>query len=541
MVGVIEDDVLLDKRKFIRLNGVGLVVGISIFLNTETGIYMIVAVAGSFFVFHALNKKFWLKGFVVGSSALLMFLVLSFAFYGRGIFTSRFVVGILEVLFAFGSGFGDIPMVWGELQSVLYNTLTPMVSLASLGWIFATRTQRDSSISMQQKGYLAIFSILSILFLIKYINRAFQQNWLVASINTLIVISWWLYFFMKGLFVEFRDARNELVETSQLGSAYYIMALLLLYSCLLFFSYASVNIGDVLVINVAADGEEFPVIEEAPIGVRAFGYWPSLVRSVFLESNILEQNVAQMRYQVEPAQVDIDLIEGLLEPRERVSVFAENDFAYYLALRRASQFGYIPSKETVFDYYTDIWLNEQARLVFVESVPKRIAPEIHWTLKTNYLGYRPDIGGRIKVYARIEPGNEIIYTPLDQEMSNSLDGLLSRGDIMCENRLIYPSGVMNDSPVLDLPSGDYQINFWLSIADNKSNGGVVMIAITSEMGDLIKPREIFAHEFLESGQFQLFSVHLDLLDRMNGIEFIVEPMGKTKIFLEKIIIVRNDR
>ena len=61
-----------------------------------------------------------------------------------------------------GSGFADIPMVWSEFQTVVYNTISPLISLATIGWIAASVRQKPFLPHQKEKAYLLVFSILQI-------------------------------------------------------------------------------------------------------------------------------------------------------------------------------------------------------------------------------------------------------------------------------------------------------------------------------------------------------------------------------------------
>lgn len=528
------------QRNNIFLNiSTGLIIGLSIVANTETGIFMFFAAIGGYFLFYRFHKSFWLESVLTGVSALVSFILIGFFLFGSGMFTLRFFSGMFEAVLAFGTGFGDFPMVWGELQSVMYNTAAPMVSLATIGWIAATSQNDSKSISPQQYSYLTVFSLLSIFFLLKYLNRSFQQTWLVSSINYIIVIGWWLQYFLKNIFAGHSENRKN-NGSGVCGTGYVLASTSLAIFTLLFFTYASINIG------------EPPVREDAPVGLNAFGYWPSLAKSVFsnYHPSVFENEPRDDAD--EPTQGNIDFITAFTNHGDRISVFTDNDFAYYYAAQRAHQFGFIPGKWTLFNYYIDKWIAEKASPVFVESVPELIVPEVNSVLMANYLSYRSPTDGKLSVFLLFEHGDEITFKPAAPSGINN-DPHFEPGKLHATKNILMESfqqgyvihyttstGTfthLNRGPFVDLPQGQYKVIYWLRIGDNTLNKPAIRLSVTSGESKL-KESEISAHEFQSSDNYFPFTITINLPARLEEIEFLVTPLAKTDIWVQKITITR---
>jgi len=526
----------LDRNSVFMNIGVGLSIGLSLIANTETGIYMFAAAIGGYFLYHQFDNNFWWKSAMTGISALISFLLICFLLFGKGIFTQRFYTGIFEAVLAFGTGFGDFPMVWGELQSVLYNTAAPMISLATIGWVAAKKRDNLQDVAPRQFAYLTIFSLLSIAFSLKYLNRSFQQTWLVSSINMIIIMAWWLQYFLKRIFAVCLGNDKRKSNGGQ-GPGYIIASSSLAVFTLLFFSYASVNIGNP------------PVREDAPLGINAFGYWPSLAKSIFSKNHpSIFENEPRNDFN-EPAQGDIDLITRLTNPGDSTTVFSDYDYAYYYAAQRAPQFGFIPDKWTLFDYYIDRWVAMKANPVFVESVPELIAPDVNPVLMGNYLSYRSFPDGELSAFLLFEQGDEITYTPTTQgtvnEDANLEPGKLSVTDYLLGGTILQESAAhysptentptyMTRGPLIDLPPGQYEVVYWLRIDGSNVIKPVVRISVTSAEEGLLKQSEISMREFQSPDKYYPITISINLPARLKEVEFLVTPLAKVKMELQKI-------
>jgi hypothetical protein len=520
--------------------GSGICIGLSFIANTETGIYIIATTILTYFLFYRLSIDFWRKSMLSGFSAIFSIVSICFLLYGKAIFSSRFIVGVFEAILSYGTGFGDFPMVWGELQSILYNTAAPIISLATLGWVAARNQRRTQSTSQGQHAYLAIFSLLSIFFSIKYINRSFQQTWFVASINSIIVLTWWMKYFLSYFFSDQRESETN-ANNTRLGTGYLISNTILVIITLLFFSYTSLKIVN------------SPVGEEAPVGINAFGYWPSIAKTIFPKQHPIPIDENSIRdKEALPNPEDIEFISSTTNPNERITVFSYNDFVYYHEAKRAPNFGAIPSKWTFFDYYIDKWISIKANPVFVETIPESIAQDIMPVLFSDYISYQAPNNGKLTAYWLLEESKPIVFMPSDMrciesEPCTQTGNLSGTDDTLIETehdqRAFHfaPSNsttpYLNRGPFIDLPPGHYEVAFWIRMEESTFNKPAIELVISSQ-GQPLQVSEIFTSEFNSSEQYQPFTITLEVPSRMSNVEFLVAPRTDNDIWLQNVTLSR---
>lgn len=519
----------------------GVVIGFSMFVYTETGIYMLSAAIGGGLLYHQFKKRSWWDGLIISLSTFVSFLLLCFSFYGIGIFSQRFFVGIFEIILAMGSGFADFPLVWTEIQTVLYNTVSPLISLATIAWVFASDRERSIPTLQKQKAYILIFSIFTIFLSLKYINRGYQRLWLVASICSIIVMAWWLRFLLRKIFHKYSITGKEKHISTYSGTGYVLTSTFAAFATLIFFIYASMNIGGP------------PTFEDAPLGIKAFSFWPSMAKSILTVNHSPIPEEERWDDAIQPAQTDLDLIARLTEPGERITVFAENDFAYYHGARRAAEYPVIPSKWTFFDYYIDYWINKEASPVFVEKIPDSISAEINAILDPDYLRYSSPHGGRLSVYLRldneditfkphnaIKDSDEVFFEPGKLNVIEEVSG----GSLTTDESVYFDPDVhsldpMTRGPFIRIPSGAYEIQFWLKVANNTVDGSLARLEIIANEGELVKDMVITGKDFRSPQVYQSFSLTFDTSISLNAIEFLVYPIGDQEVWLEKITLTRT--
>lgn len=291
----------------------GICCGLSIFWNTETGIYSLIT---SCFVTTALNnftsKRTWVQTTNVFVACAVTFLWLSWLAYGIDIFSSTYLLGLIEPMLIFGSGYAAVPVNWNPGWGYLYNLTGPILCISTIGWVLAETTFDPKS--RERDSLIGIFTlaVIGLLFLLKWVNMSLDAVWHMNAYPTIIVASWWL----RKWFFEF--------TTNKVWSIKFLIAFSIICCSILF----------LMVVND-------PRNRSAYAG-KAFLLYPSLLKRAIVKPDRYQWPTAQSVI----SQEDVELIIELTGPRERVAIIHPTDWAYLIQARRAPRFHFLPSTST---------------------------------------------------------------------------------------------------------------------------------------------------------------------------------------------------
>ena len=294
---------------------------LSLFLNTETGLYLCIAVSTvGFFLTGGSPKQIGvLVGMLIGS--LAVYAALCRVTFGPGVFSSEFVEGWFEPFLIYGGGFGGwaIDWVWG--WHLFYNILAPGIALTTAAWgAHRLWTGQPAEGSRPLIAVLVASGLTGILMSAKYSNMSIVALWHVNAIGFFIVMGWW------GRQIQLAG-QNKIISlgpvsvraASATGAVAVLLAIMLLAS---------------------ANDQRNPAL-------YAFNAWlryPSL-------ANPLASRYAPACKRLDCAAprlhpVDVRLIQTYVAAGKRAAVFGWNDWAYLIEAQRASWFHFLPSQAT---------------------------------------------------------------------------------------------------------------------------------------------------------------------------------------------------
>ena len=295
-------------------------IGLSLFLNTETGLYMLIATG---LVVLAINENplngLWrYSGILAGSIAMFTFLCLGA--FGPGIFNIIFFKRIFEPFFIYGEGFGAWPVFWDFGWHMLYNILSPGVALATMGW--AVISLRSAVQSEQRTRVVALLaaSSVAIMMSVKYWNMSIAALWLVNSVLFWTVIAWWV---IQALtFAEAVQASSGARATVKPRTIKWVLV-----------------VAAIMFVTVLNDSRN-----RSFYGMRAYGKYQGLLKRV-----IWRHSDACLRMDCAVPSIskkDVELITSMTSERQRVAMFSPIDWAYLIEAKRAPHFEFVPSHAT---------------------------------------------------------------------------------------------------------------------------------------------------------------------------------------------------
>lgn len=292
--------------------------GLSLFLNTETGLYQCAAVAiVGFFLTRGSPKQL---GVLVGilSGGIFVNAALCRMAYGPDVFSSAFVEGWFEPFFIYGGGFGGWAIDWAWGWHLIYNIVAPGLALMTAAWgAHRLWTSSPTDHNRSQIAVLVASGLIGLMMSFKYSNMSIVALWHVNAIGFLIVLGWW----GRQIQLAGQDQVISLGGISVRAASVTGLATALLAVALL----------------TTVDDRRNPTV----YAFEAWLHYPSL-------ANPWADRVAPACKTMDCAaprldSEDVRLIQKYVAAGQRAAVFGWNDWAYLIEARRASWFQFLPS------------------------------------------------------------------------------------------------------------------------------------------------------------------------------------------------------
>jgi hypothetical protein len=323
------------------------VIGGSLFLNTETGLYQMCAVS---FVGLFASRGRWLPLMRSGAvivAGVAIFALLCWLAFGDRVFSLRFAAGLIEPFAIYGGGFGGWAIDWRWGWHLLYNVIAPGVALATTAWsAHWLWTVHAPDSARARVAAIAMFAAIGILMSAKYSNMSIVGLWHVSALGFLVTLAWWARQLQLLLCnAECRISRLRFPASTAIGGACAVIAMMLLWT---------------------ANDPRNP----AAYALHAYLRYPSLV-NVVLERNqspCRELDCAAPRIN----SADVRMIDRLVPEGQRAYIFGWNDWAYLIEARRASFFHFLPSHAT----FTRVQLAAAAQIPEIVFLPNDGAPDL---------------------------------------------------------------------------------------------------------------------------------------------------------------------
>ena len=321
-----------------RLASIAAVTGLSIFLETESGIVMMVAAPMTIFLTHPWRSYIILPVITFVAISLAVFAAMLFVAFGSVTFQFEFIRRLFDGVVLYGtSGFGAWPANWtlGE-WNWLYHFVAPGASLATMAVI--ARTGNLHSFDKRRMAVLGFLAASGLMLLAKYGNMSLASVWQMSSIGPFSVLGWWCIALIRridpnmiaqGHYVGLpRDMSEQAPLRSWHQRAYPLR---------------SVVAAGMIILAVAFVFSPSESRNPGRYGLRAWANFPSLLKWSFSRPKgcVRMDCVANL-----PAASDVELIASRTQPGEQVAIaFDLYDWAYLLAAHRAPLMFFLPSAD----------------------------------------------------------------------------------------------------------------------------------------------------------------------------------------------------
>ena len=308
------------RRSWMRTSVLAACLGLSLFLNTETGVYQILGVAFiTFLVSPGLFDATW-RSLLFILVPGFFFVAISVAAFGTASLDQHFFGGLVKPFFIHGGGYGGWAVDWGFGWQVLYNVIAPGAALATLGWAAVTLKGVRTVLDPSRIATIALVSALAIMMSAKYWNMSIVGLWHVNAFGFLVVLAWWARQFIETYSNEEVRVGGRVFNTSRVS----IRGLIALAACLVLFT---------------GDGRN-----PSFYGVSAYIRYPSILNRVLHLPRAECRRLACAAPRI--SGKDVEMIASLTKRGERVALLHWNDWAYLIEAQRPSKFWFLPSPAT---------------------------------------------------------------------------------------------------------------------------------------------------------------------------------------------------
>ncbi len=335
-----------------RLASIAAATGLSVFLETESGIVMMVAAPMTIFLTQPWRSYVIPPIIAFVAISLAVFAAILFIAFGLATFQPEFVSRLFDGVILYGtSGFGGWPANWtlGE-WNWLYHFVAPGASLATMAVI--VRAANLPSFEKRRMAVLGFLAASGLMLLAKYGNMSLAAVWQMSAIGPFSVLGWWCLalirridpnMIVQGSYVGLpRDTPEQTALRGWRQRAYPLR---------------SVVAAGMIILAVAFVYSPSEDRNPGRYGLRAWANFPSLLKWPFARPKgcVRMDCVPNL-----PAASDVELITSRTQPDEQVAVVSDvYDWAYLLAAQRAPLMFFLPSA----DIFTRVQLEESLRRI----------------------------------------------------------------------------------------------------------------------------------------------------------------------------------
>lgn len=321
------------------------VCAVSIFWNTETGIYTWAIACAALSVRLLERRRLWEIPALTFMSIVFV-LALFVAAFGPAVLSKDFPYVFLTPIGLHSvSNWVGVLLIWSPGFGTLYQIVMPAIAIGTAVSVAGTWTGSRTL----ERAYLLVLSIVALVFMTKWVNRSLDAVWQQNAFAYLAIGAWWA-----------RSAFRAALGRTQ---SQFVPAI----------SLAAVAIVSVVVLLNAQDRRQ-----NVMIGLRSYLQFPSIAsfgwrKTAFPREVALDAS-------------DIALVDKAVPPGGRMLMLSEQDWILLPALGRAPKSYFMPFRDTFSreqviksfagaDYffldrgstYTYEWLKEMAEGILTEQ------------------------------------------------------------------------------------------------------------------------------------------------------------------------------
>jgi hypothetical protein len=305
----------------LRLLPIAAACGLALFLETESGVVMVLAAALTMFVTHPWQARVIMPVLAFLGVALATVTVLLVAAFGHGALQPEFFRRLFDGIVMFGGqGLQGALAKWSlDDWNWLYNLVAPGAMLATVAVVARTGATTSDT---RRAAVLSFFSISGLMLLAKYANQSLAAVWQVSSIGPFVVLGWWCVALVRRLEEpprSFWQARP--IRPLQSATAAVIVGLALIF------------------VVSPSESQRNP----ARYGLRAWSDFPSLLQWPFVRpTGCVEMDC----FPVRPTASDVALMTARSRDHEPVAIVSSRyDWIYLLAAHRPPLVSFLPSSD----------------------------------------------------------------------------------------------------------------------------------------------------------------------------------------------------
>ncbi len=294
----------------------GVALGTSLFLNTETGVYMAGAASISTLLLGERLARNVLALFRLGGLSLATFWGLSLVAFGPGVLDPEYLWRLFEPLIIYGGGFNAWPIEWSGGWHHVYNVIAPGVAVATIAWV-TVRAHEDRASDRGRLSAILMLSLLGLAMSAKYANQSIVGVWHVNAYGFVAVMAWWARSSLQIL--------QQQLFSGEVARRWFVAAA------------RTVVLATALAGLLTAGDARNPSV----YGLRAYALYPSLLNASFGVKGRPCPDLDCLGYRV---RADVDLITERTDSTERVALIEGLDWTYLIEARRAPKFTFVPSQ-----------------------------------------------------------------------------------------------------------------------------------------------------------------------------------------------------
>jgi hypothetical protein len=318
-----------------RLVPIAVASGLAIFLETESGIVMLIAAPLAIFLTHPWQSRVIPPVLAFFAISVASFAVMLVAVFGPGVFHLEFFRRLFDGVVAFGRlGFNGRSASWALHDwNWLYNVVAPGAMLATAA-VVARASSIDAS-DRRRSAALAFLAVSGLMLLAKYVNQSAGAVWQMSSVGPFSILGWWCMVLLRridpGLIAQGATSIGiPNARAQSLGQRAYTVR-------------GAVGAGFVcLAVVFLLTASQGPP-NRAVFGLHAWANFPSLLKRPFSRP----QACAQTDCLPNPADAaDVALITSNTRPGQQVAIVGDPyDWTYLLAARRPPLMYFMPSAD----------------------------------------------------------------------------------------------------------------------------------------------------------------------------------------------------
>ena len=329
----------------------------SLFLNTETGIYLCAGAAITALVMGPGLVVPITRTIALAAMTFVLFMVWNLIAFGPGVLQIQYLFLLLEPLMLYSAGLGAWPIEWIGGYHWLYNIIAPGLALASIGWVAAT-VRQSTSLPRADLAALAMIAVVGLLLTAKFINMSIVALWQVNALGLAIVMAWWA----QALMLYPPALAAPLVRS--------IGWWRLPFRWISPRALASFALATLLVLFLSTIGDRR---NPSLYAIDSYRTHPTLVNSLLGGVDPYSCLSAQSGCLSTPvSQQDVALIDSLTMPKERVALLMLQDWTILLEAKRASKFQFLPSAVV----FTERQMRESLRDIDLIFLPREPAEKL---------------------------------------------------------------------------------------------------------------------------------------------------------------------